>query len=545
MGSIGNLWFLALVLLSTLSLLSATGKKTYIVHMNHNLKPLSHATHHHWYQSLTSTSDSILYTYTAAFPGFAAYLDPEEADSLKKMDSVLNVFESRLRSLHTTRSPEFLGIHSNFGLGDGRQFQEIEQAAHNVIIGFVDTGVWPESKSFDDTGLPEIPKRWKGKCSSAKDFNPKLCNKKLIGARYFLKGHEKEAPGEEPLSPRDYNGHGTHTASTAAGSPVANVSVGRYGSGTVRGMAVRARVAIYKACGNRGCADADTLAAIDRAILDGVDVISMSFGNDTGVPYHEDTNALGAFHAMQHGVFVSAAGGNSGYRRSLMGNMAPWMLTVGAGSIDRDFPAYILLGNKQLFRGISIYDGPRMGKKLVGLVYNKGNNSLSNYCSKGTVEPALVRGKVVICDAGESTSVENGLRVRKAGGVGMIVVNPFALKELSVENDLVPTVAIGTKVGNLIKEYEKTNPNPKVILGFGGVQVNVKPSPMVAEFSCRGPNPVTPQILKPDIIAPGVNIMAAWPEAVSPSRLKMDKRTVKFNYMTGMDACSFLLNYIK
>ncbi|KAJ9141453.1 hypothetical protein P3X46_031991 [Hevea brasiliensis] len=216
MGSMGKLWLLPLVLLSALSLLSAAAKKTYLVHMNHNSKPHTHATHRDWYQSLTSTSDSILYTYNAAFHGFAAYLDPEEADSLGNIDAVLNVFESRMNSLKTTRTPEFLCIDSNFGLGDGRQFQEIEQAAHNVIIGVIDSGVWPESRSFDDTGLPEIPKRWKGKCVSAKNFNPKLCNKKLIGARYFLIEHEKEFPGAEVLSPRDYSGHGTHTASTAA-----------------------------------------------------------------------------------------------------------------------------------------------------------------------------------------------------------------------------------------------------------------------------------------------------------------------------------------
>ncbi|KAJ9141465.1 hypothetical protein P3X46_032002 [Hevea brasiliensis] len=526
MGSMGKLWLLPLVLLSALSLLSAAANKTCLVHMNHNSKPHIHATHRDWYQSLTSTSDCILYTYNAAFHGFAAYLDPEEADSLGNIDAVLNVFESRMNSLKTTRTPEFLCIDSNFGLGDGRQFQEIEQAAHNVIIGVIDSGVWPESRSFDDTGLPEIPKRWKGKCVSAKNFNPKLCNKKLIGARYFLIEHEKEFPGAEVLSPRDYSGHGTHTASTAAASPVANVSMfGRYARGTARGMA---------ACGSKGCGDADTLAAMDRAILDGVDVISMSFGNDSvAIPYHENTAALGAFNAMKRGIVVSCAGGNSGPIRTIIGNVAPWILAVGAGSIDRDFRAYILLGNKHLYRGMSIYDGPRMGKKLVGLVYHRGKNSSSKYCLEGTLEPDLVRGKVVICDVGDLGSVEKGLIVSKAGGVGMIIVNEIALKELSVGLDLVPTVAVGTKVGDLIKKYEKTDPKPKVLLGFGRTEVNVQPSPMVAEFSCRGPNPVTPQILKPDIISPGVNILAAWPDAVSPSNLEIDKRTTKFNLLSG------------
>ncbi|KAJ9141455.1 hypothetical protein P3X46_031993 [Hevea brasiliensis] len=539
MGSKGNLWLLALVVLfPTLSLpLSANAKQTYIVHMNHISKPPTHATHRDWYQSLTSTSDSILYTYTTAFHGFAAHLDPEEAESLRKKDAVLNVFEDKVYSVQTTRTPQFLGLHSNFGLGDGREFQEIEQAAGDVIVGVLDTGVWPESKSFDDTGLPEIPNRWKGKCISARDFDGKRhCNKKLIGARYFHKAHNKNVYGSKDVaSPRDYNGHGTHCASTIAGSPVVNVSFFGYGTGTARGVATRARVAIYKVCWSHGCHGADILAAVERAILDGVDVLSMSIA-EVGAkraPYHLEPRAIAAFSAVQYGIFVSCAAGNSGPIKSTVSNVAPWIMSVGAGSIDRDFPAYVLLGNKQLFRGVSLYTGPRMGNKRVGLVYNKRTNSSSNFCLDGTLEPALVRGKVVICDIGFIGYEEKGLVVRKAGGVGMIQVNLQAVKEMSAHSHLLPTVEVGYKIGNLIKNYEMTDPNPTVILGFDGTVVNVRPSPMVADFSSRGPSLVTPQILKPDVIAPGVSILAAWSEAVSPSQLEEDKRITKFNIISG------------
>ncbi|KAF2309222.1 hypothetical protein GH714_001245 [Hevea brasiliensis] len=457
MGSKGNLWLLALVVLfSTLSLLlSANAKQTYIVHMNHISKPPTHATHRDWYQSLTSTSDSILYTYTTAFHGFAAHLDPEEAESLRKKDAVLNVFEDKVYSVQTTRTPQVLGLHSNFGLGDGREFQEIEQAAGDVIVGVLDTGVWPESKSFDDTGLPDIPNRWKGKCISARDFDGKRhCNKKLIGARYFHKAHKKC-------------------------SPVVNVSFFGYATGTARGVATRARVAIYKVCWSHGCHGADILAAVERAILDGVDVLSMSIA-EVGAkraPYHLEPRAIAAFSAVQYGIFVSCAAGNSGPIKSTVSNVAPWIMSVGAGSIDRDFPAYVLLG----FIGYE----------------------------------------------------EKGLVVRKAGGVGMIQVNLQAVKEMSAHSHLLPTVEVGYKIGNLIKNYEMTDPNPTVILGFDGTVVNVRPSPMVADFSSRGPSLVTPQILKPDVIAPGVSILAAWSEAVSPSQLEEDKRITKFNIISG------------
>ncbi|KAF2317323.1 hypothetical protein GH714_020172 [Hevea brasiliensis] len=504
--------------------------------MNHNSKPLSHATHHDWYQSLISTSDSILYTYTTAFHGFAAYLDPQEAESLRNKDAVLNVFEDRVYSAQTTRTPQFLGLNSSFGLSDGRRFEEIEHASQDVIIGVIDSGVWAESKSFDDRGMPEIPKRWKGKCMSGKDFNKRLCNKKLIGARYFLRAHEKQVSGSNHvgvISPRDYDGHGTHCASIAAGSPVENVSLFGYAKGTARGVAFRARLASYKVClGSDNCRGADVLAGMESAISDGVDVLSISLASKPEQHYL-DPIAYGALFAMSKRIFVSVAAGNAGPRKSSIVNVAPWVMTVGAGSVDRDFRAYALLGNKQLFKGMSIYNGPRMGSKLVGLVYHRGKNSSSNFCLDGTLEPALVHGKVVICDIGGIGSVEKGLVVRRAGGVGMILVNFVSVKELSAESHLLPTVAVGKKVGDLIKQYEKTDPNPRATLGFDGTVVNVQPSPMVADFSSRGPNPVTPQILKPDIIAPGVNILAAWSEAIGPSSLKLDNRIVKFNVISG------------
>ncbi|KAJ9128538.1 hypothetical protein P3X46_034902 [Hevea brasiliensis] len=533
MGSMANTWFLFLPLLTTLSLLQATAKKTYIFHMNHNSKPHSYSTHSDWYQSLTSTSDSLLYTYTTAFHGFAAYLDPEEAESLRNMDSVLNVFEDTLYSVQTTRTPQFLGLNSNFALNDGCKFQEIEQATHDVIVGVLDTGVWPESKSFDDTGLPEIPKRWKGKCNSTSDFDHKLCNKKLIGANYFLEGHKKIAPTSKDIaSPRDYDGHGTHTSTTIAGSPVTNASLFGFAIGTARGMAVHARLSSYKVCWSSGCSGVDIMAGMDRAILDGVDILSLSIGsrNPEPLPYFIDPIALAGFTATHNGIFVSCSAGNGGPAKSTVANVAPWLLTVGAGSIDRNFPAYALLGNKQRFAGVSLYKGPGMGSKPARLVYHRGGNSSSNLCLPGTLEPALVRGHVVVC---EGYDEEKSLVVRKAGGVGMILIDSIAVKALDTNSFLVPALTVGKKVGDLIKKYVKTEPNPTVLLSFGKTVVNVRPSPIVGSFSSRGPNLVTPQILKPDIIAPGVNILAAWSEATGPSGLKEDYRRTKFNIISG------------
>ncbi|KAB1209505.1 Subtilisin-like protease [Morella rubra] len=542
MGSLPTLWFSLLVVI--LPCLSVTGKRTYIVHMKQQDKPSSFATHLDWYsanlQSLSSTtSDSLLYAYTTAYHGFAASLDPQQADLLRQSDSVLDVYEDTVYTLHTTRTPEFLGLDPDSGLWAGHNTQDLDQATHDVIVGVLDTGVWPESKSFDDSGMPEIPSHWRGECESGQDFSPSLCNKKLIGARSFSKGYRMASGGgylkkpTEIVSPRDRDGHGTHTASTAAGSPVANASLLGYASGTARGMANHARVAAYKVCWALGCFGSDILAGMDRAINDGVDVLSLSLGGGSA-PYYRDTIAIGAFTAMEKGIFVSCSAGNSGPSRASLANVAPWIMTVGAGTLDRDFPAYALLGNKNRFTGVSLYSGQGMGNKQVDLVYSKGSNSTSNMCLPGSLEPEFVRGKVVLCDRGINARVEKGAVVRNAGGVGMILANTAASgEELVADSHLLPAVAVGRKAGDLIRKYVRSDPKPTAVLSFGGTVLGVRPSPVVAAFSSRGPNLVTPQILKPDVIGPGVNILAAWSEAVGPTGLENDTRKALFNIMSG------------
>ncbi|KAK4266084.1 hypothetical protein QN277_027056 [Acacia crassicarpa] len=543
MASMALSSFVLFLLLLALS--SVLAKKTYIVHMKHHDKPTVYPTAHDWYsanlQSLSSSStpDSLLYAYTSAYNGFAASLDPTEADALRRSDSVLDVYEDTVYTLHTTRTPEFLGLETQSGSWQGHNTLGIEQASHDVIIGILDTGVWPESKSFDDTGMPEIPTRWRGECESGPDFNKSSCNKKLIGARSFSRGFHMASGGsymrkeKEAVSPRDRDGHGTHTASTAAGSPVANANLLGYARGTARGMAPQARVAAYKVCWSTGCFASDILAGMDRAIQDGVDVLSLSLGGGSA-PYFRDTIAIGAFAAMERGIFVSCSAGNSGPGKASVANVAPWIMTVGAGTLDRDFPAYVSLGNKKRFIGVSLYSGKGMGDRPVGLVYDKGSNSSTSMCMPGSLDPSVVRGKVVICDRGINARVEKGAVVRDAGGVGMILANTAASgEELVADSHLLPALEVGRKVGDEIREYVRTDPNPTAILSFGGTVLNVTPSPVVAAFSSRGPNLVTPQILKPDVIGPGVNILAGWSEAIGPSGLAQDTRKTQFNIMSG------------
>lgn len=521
--------------------------------MNHHQKPSSYATHHDWYvdslQSLAST-DSILYSYTTAYHGFSASLDLDQVEALRRSDSVLGVYEDTVYQLHTTRTPEFLGIENELGLWSGHTPQQLNAAANDVIIGVLDTGVWPESRSFDDSSMPPVPARWKGECEQGEDFAPTVCNKKLIGARKFSKGFRMAAGAisKEKDSPRDQDGHGTHTSTTAAGGQVANASLFGYATGTARGMAVHARVATYKVCWKTGCFGSDILAGMDRAIADGVDVLSMSLGGGSA-PYYRDTIAIGAFKAMEMGVFVSCSAGNSGPAKSSLANVAPWIMTVGAGTLDRDFPAYAMLGNGKRVTGVSLYSGKGMGDKPAELVYFPGkgsNSSSSNLCLSGSLQPELVRGKVVFCDRGVNPRVEKGQVVKDAGGIGMILGNTAESgEELVADSHMIPAVAVGRKTGDEIREYLKTDKNPSALLSFGGTVLGVKPSPVVAAFSSRGPNMVTPEILKPDVIGPGVNILAGWSEGIGPTGLESDTRKTGFNIMSGKLNFQWLLLFIR
>ncbi|VFQ95117.1 unnamed protein product [Cuscuta campestris] len=528
---------LLLVLLCQQFLAAAAEAKTYLLSFGGE-KPTSFETRAEWYasqlQSLSPLSIStaeaakskILYSYNVV-NGAAVSLEKEEADTLRGLDNVL-LIEDHLYSLHTSRTPEFLGLDKlqNIGSSKGSSHghDELFKLSQDVIIGVLDTGITPNSKSFNENEMGPVPAKWKGGCD---DIVKKSCNKKLIGARSFVNGHKgNNANDDSSDSPVDVDGHGTHTASTAAGAAVQNASLFGLASGTARGMAPGARIAAYKVCTASGCYGSDILAGIEAAIEDGVDVISMSLGGLPG-PYYKDPIAVATFAAMERGILVSCSAGNSGPYAASVSNLAPWILTVGASTMDRDFPAAVNLGDGRKVAGISLYPGRGKGKKKFGLVYGES-------CSEPS--PSFA-GKIVLCDRGGSGRVEKGSVVKKAGGKGMVLANTaIDGEQVLADAHLLRALAVGNKAGNLIREYINNNNSktaPTAAITFQGTVVGVKPAPVVGSFSSRGPNSVTPQILKPDIIAPGVNILAAWPGTVPPTELVEDKRRVLFNILSG------------
>ncbi|XP_020213572.1 subtilisin-like protease SBT1.5 [Cajanus cajan] len=513
---------------------TAREKQTFIVQVQQEAKPSIFPTHRHWYESSLPDKASIIHTYQTVFHGFSATLSHAEAQKLQSLSHVITLIPEHLRHLHTTRSPHFLGLNT----ADTAGLLKETDFGSDLVIGVIDTGISPESQSFNDRDLGLPPPNWKGQCVAGEHFPPTSCNRKLIGARYFCAGYEatngKMNSTLEYRSPRDSDGHGTHTASIAAGRYVFPASTMGYAKGMAAGMAPKARLAVYKVCWNAGCYDSDILAAFDAAVADGVDVISLSVGGVV-VPYHLDVIAVGAFGASEAGVFVSASAGNGGPGGLTVTNVAPWMTTVGAGSIDRDFPADVMLGNGRVIGGVSVYGGPGLTPgRLYPLLYAGSDGYSSSLCLEDSLDPKSVKGKIVVCERGVNSRAEKGQVVKKGGGVGMILTNgPFDGEGLVADCHVLPATSVGSAAGDEIRRYISLASPPTATIIFKGTRVGMMPAPKVASFSGRGPNPESAEILKPDVIAPGLNILGAWPNTVAPSGLASDSRRSDFNILSG------------
>jgi len=515
--------------------------KSYIVYMDKSMKPDHFSLHQHWYTSMVdqvsgSKSDpaAMLYMYDTVMHGFSAKLTSTGAQAMENMDGCLAVFPDSVSRLHTTRTPDFLGLSSSDGLWPQSHYGD------DVIVGMLDTGIWPESKSFSDQGLiTQVPEKWKGECQVGSEFNTSHCNNKIIGARYFVKGYEAMYgpidEKEESRSPRDTEGHGTHTSSTAAGSEVPGSSLLGFARGTARGIATKARLAVYKVCWAVDCVNSDVLAGMEAAVSDGVDLLSLSLGLVSDAAYYDDPIAIGALGAIEKGVFVACSAGNSGL--SAIFNTAPWITTVGASTIDRAFPAPVVLGNGKSYMGSSLNKGKTLANEQLPLVYGKTASSKenANFCLDGSLDPNMVRGKIVLCDIGGNGRTEKGLVVRRAGGAGMILANePEDGEDSSTNCHLLLATRVDSKAGQYIRAYINTTRNPMATIKSEGLTVVGKArAPVVTAFSSRGPNTVVPEILKPDLVAPGVNILAAWTGHAGPTGLISDKRRVDFNIISG------------
>ncbi|TDW23899.1 S8 family serine peptidase [Kribbella kalugense] len=466
-------------------------------------------------QLLHNSKITKLYDYNYTYAGFSAQMSYDDAVKLAKSSGVKSVEPSEIEHVDTVDTPRFLGLSGKGGAW--QQAGGIDKAGDGVIIGMIDSGYTPERPSFAPMKTTKqsdaiIAKKWKGTCQAGEEA-PVTCNNKVIGARYFDKGIGTRPIPAEYKSPRDYGGHGTHTASTAAGNYGVDMTVmGRdYGKGS--GMAPHARLAIYKALwavdatGGGSGTDADIVAAIDAAVADGVDVINYSISG-SGSSYVNATG-LAFLRAAKAGVFVASSAGNTGPGEATVGKTYPWVTSVANGTHDRDIQTTVTLGNGKSYTGAGIGAGvpssPVILAKDAGLQGADPANLV--LCQAGTLDPAKVKGKIVVCDRGVNARVDKSLQVKNAGGVGMILLN---LTPSTLDSDLhsVPTVHLDDTKAAEIKAYVSATANPTAAIS-AGTPVRVT-APMVAASSSRGPSPAgNGDLLKPDIMAPGTNVLAA------------------------------------
>ncbi|KAG4988880.1 hypothetical protein JHK82_031214 [Glycine max] len=531
------------------TLVNGSTPKHYIVYMGDHSHPNSESVIRANHEILASVTGSLseakaaaLHHYSKSFQGFSAMITPVQASQLAEYKSVVSVFESKMNKLHTTHSWDFLGLETI-----NKNNPKALDTTSDVIVGVIDSGIWPESESFTDYGLGPVPKKFKGECVTGEKFTLANCNKKIIGARFYSKGIEAEVGPLETAnkiffrSARDGDGHGTHTASTIAGSIVANASLLGIAKGTARGGAPSARLAIYKACWFDFCSDADVLSAMDDAIHDGVDILSLSLGPDPPQPiYFENAISVGAFHAFQKGVLVSASAGNSVFPRTAC-NVAPWILTVAASTIDREFSSNIYLGNSKVLKRFMCLQGSSLNPIRMehsnGLIYGSAaaaagvSATNASFCKNNTLDPTLIKGKIVICTI-ETFSDDRrakAIAIRQGGGVGMILIDHNA-KDIGFQF-VIPSTLIGQDAVQELQAYIKTDKNPTAIINPTITVVGTKPAPEMAAFSSIGPNIITPDIIKPDITAPGVNILAAWSPVATEATV--EHRSVDYNIISG------------
>ncbi|KAL3631233.1 hypothetical protein CASFOL_024217 [Castilleja foliolosa] len=460
-----------------------------------------------------NTAPDLIHSYRNVFPGFAAKLSDDDLKDLEKKKGFISARPERILSLHTTHSPSFLGLNQNIGLWSASNYGK------GIIIGMIDTGISPDHPSFNDYGMPPPPPKWKKNLCQLGNFTS--CNNKIIGAKDFVSKHNKTA--------LDEYFHGTHTSGTAAGSFVKGANVLGNAKGTASGIAPGAHLAIYKVCDASGsCPDSVILAGMDAAIEDGVDVLSISIG-DLPIYFYNNTIAIAAFSAMEKGIFVSASAGNSGPYSFSVENDAPWILTVGASTMDRKLKATVMLGNGQQYDGESTFQPKDFPQRSLPLVYAGNCSSTKSLKRKG------IKGKIVVCEMEGLGRIVKGVgeQVKNAGGAAMILVNfeDWANITLSIINVL-PAAHIGYADGLEIKAYIDSTKTPTAKILFGGTQIGDDRAPMVAGFSSRGPSYASPGILKPDILGPGVNILAAWPTSVENN--PHSKSTFNIDFGTSM-----------
>jgi subtilisin family serine protease len=490
------------------------------------------------------STDEKVQDYANALNGFSATLTYAQAIKIAGHPKVAAVLPDELRQPTTDSSGSYLKLDVRGGAW------QTGLDGSGVVVGVIDTGIWPEHPSFADDGtypatdpLPDALDADGNFISSGCEFGntahnpldvPFECNDKLIGARQMLQTYRalEGALPEEFDSARDDAGHGTHTASTAAGNAGVEAEIFGKSLGEISGIAPHAQIIAYKALGETGGYSSDLAQAIDQAVADGVDVINYSLGGGPGLL---GADAISLLFASDAGVFVAVSAGNEGDGPATIGGPAdtPWVTSVAASTQDRFFRGTITLAD-----GVDPGPAPRHGIFAIWQWWQKWfryQNSLrvqfgasvtqglkstrlvdaedagNELCLDGEFDATVdLTGAVVLCKRGGNGRVEKGLAVGNARGAGMILYNASDTDNLFTDSHFVPSVHVDFSVGVKIKRYIDNHRTPMARISDTAKKTSISYDPSVTIFSSRGPNPTGADVIKPDIAAPGLQILAGY-----------------------------------
>jgi subtilisin family serine protease len=488
--------------------------------------------------------------YKVVFNGFSAMLTDDEVRALKKNPGVANITADSIMQLDTSYTSTFLGLDKQGGLW--QQVGGQDNAGDGIIIGIVDGGIWPEHDSFadrvDENGNPSRngsklaytapPSGWKGICQTGEGFQASDCNNKLIGARYF-KAPTQQLHWTEFLSARDSvagtegkGGHGDHTASTAGGNAHVSAINGDLNLGKITGMAPRARIAAYKVCWTdattkaNGCATSNSVAAIEQATKDGVNVINFSIGPSAGGGSFSEATEVAFLGAASAGVFVAASAGNSGPTSTApapVSHISPWLTTVGNSTHNRLYAGDVALADGTVLTGASgnantppatlilARDAAMAGVSQTNVQLNQCFGSVDGAAYANLLDPAKVAGKILVCDRGANVLVNKSANAKNAGAVGVVIANVAGgANTILNQAHVLSTVHLAQVDGDKLKAYMAGTPGAVAALNnLHGIVDPTVTAPIMNGSSSRGPNVANANIMKPDLTAPGTDILAA------------------------------------